>query len=56
MNLITKIDGDYKAVGLDIANMDSIDFDDLVGINLSQFIIMIITKKLLLKHPCQLVT
>ena len=31
MNLITKIDGDYKAIGLDIENMDSIDFDDLVG-------------------------
>ena len=46
MNLITKIDGDYKAIGLDIENMDSIDFDDLVGMKFNSDYY----EKLLLKH------
>ena len=50
MKLITKIDGDYKAIGLDIENMDSIDFDDLVGMKFKLVHNSDYYEKLLLKH------
>ena len=50
MNLITKIYGDYKAVTSYIENMDSIDFDDLVGMKFKLVHNSDYYEKLLLKH------